>query len=79
MRFDPDLLERLQPGFAKAFDAMEALDRGSIANPDEQRMLGHYWLRQPDLVANRRGVSISGDPARPASLMVFLKQLVPVT
>jgi hypothetical protein len=24
MRFDPDLLDQLKPGFAKAFDAMEA-------------------------------------------------------
>ena len=49
MRFGPDLLDQLKPRFAKAFDAMEALERGSIANPDEQRMVGHYWLRQPDL------------------------------
>lgn len=49
MRFGPDLPDQLKPKFAKAFDAMEALERGSIANPDEQRMVGHYWLRQPDL------------------------------
>ena len=41
MRFGPDLLDQLKPKFAKAFDAMEALERGSIANPDEQRMVGH--------------------------------------
>jgi len=49
MRFSPDLLDQLRPGFEKAFDAMEALEGGSIANPDEQRMVGHYWLRHPDL------------------------------
>lgn len=32
-----------------AFDAMAALEGGSIANPDEQRMVGHYWLRAPSL------------------------------
>jgi len=32
-----------------AFDAMAALEAGSIANPDEQRMVGHYWLRAPEL------------------------------
>jgi glucose-6-phosphate isomerase len=28
---------------------MEALEKGAIANPDENRMVGHYWLRNPDL------------------------------
>jgi glucose-6-phosphate isomerase len=31
----------------KALAAMEALEAGAIANPDEQRMVGHYWLRDP--------------------------------
>jgi glucose-6-phosphate isomerase len=30
---------------AKAFAAMDALEKGAIANPDEKRMVGHYWLR----------------------------------
>jgi len=33
----------------KAFSAMTDLERGAIANPDENRMVGHYWLRNPDL------------------------------
>ena len=41
--------DQLAPAFARAFDAMDALERGEIANPDEQRMVGHYWLRNPDL------------------------------
>jgi glucose-6-phosphate isomerase len=32
-----------------ALDAMAALEAGSIANPDEQRQVGHYWLRSPQL------------------------------
>src|SRR5262245_60525402 len=28
---------------------MDALERGGLANPDEKRMVGHYWLRAPDL------------------------------
>jgi glucose-6-phosphate isomerase len=31
--------------FEKAFADMEALEKGAIANPDEERMVGHYWLR----------------------------------
>jgi glucose-6-phosphate isomerase len=33
----------------RAFEAMDALEGGAIANPDEKRMVGHYWLRAPDL------------------------------
>ncbi len=33
----------------KALAAMRALEAGAIANPDEGRMVGHYWLRRPEL------------------------------
>jgi glucose-6-phosphate isomerase len=33
----------------EAFTAMAALEGGAIANPDENRMVGHYWLRAPHL------------------------------
>lgn len=39
----------LAPDFERAFDEMEALERGEIANPDEDRRVGHYWLRAPEL------------------------------
>ena len=39
----------MAPAFAKAFAAMAALEQGAIANPDENRMVGHYWLRAPEL------------------------------
>ena len=38
--------------FPKAFAAMERLERGEIANPDENRMVGHYWLRAPALASD---------------------------
>jgi glucose-6-phosphate isomerase len=47
--FEDDLLTQLQPKFSKAFEDMAALEAGAIANPDEDRMVGHYWLRNPDL------------------------------
>ena len=28
---------------------MKELEAGVIANPDEQRQVGHYWLRTPEL------------------------------
>lgn len=49
MRFAAGFVESLQPKFEHAFQAMAALERGAIANPDENRMVGHYWLRNPDL------------------------------
>lgn len=47
--FDDALVNKLEPKFAKAFKDIEALEGGAIANPDENRMVGHYWLRDPDL------------------------------
>ncbi|MEB3165467.1 MAG: glucose-6-phosphate isomerase, partial [Cyanobacteriota bacterium] len=49
MALDGTALAALEPAFAQAFRAMEALEGGSIANPDEQRQVGHYWLRTPEL------------------------------
>jgi glucose-6-phosphate isomerase len=49
MELPPDYADRMASSFAAAFDAMQALEGGAIANPDEQRMVGHYWLRAPDL------------------------------
>ncbi|HEY9607337.1 MAG TPA: glucose-6-phosphate isomerase [Allocoleopsis sp.] len=49
MRFDDAFVAAMQPKFEKAFQAMEALEGGAIANPDENRMVGHYWLRDPEL------------------------------
>ncbi|NUN94525.1 MAG: glucose-6-phosphate isomerase, partial [Verrucomicrobiae bacterium] len=37
----------------RAFAAMRRLERGAIANPDEQRRVGHYWLRAPELAPER--------------------------
>ncbi|BAY92307.1 MULTISPECIES: glucose-6-phosphate isomerase [unclassified Tolypothrix] len=49
MRFDDAFVESLQPKFDQAFADMAELEKGAIANPDENRMVGHYWLRNPDL------------------------------
>jgi glucose-6-phosphate isomerase len=49
MRFEDGFLDRMAPAVQDAFTAMDALERGAIANPDENRMVGHYWLRAPEL------------------------------
>lgn len=49
MGLDPASLAALEPSFSRAHEAMAALEAGAIANPDEQRQVGHYWLRAPEL------------------------------
>src|SRR4051812_42091153 len=53
MGFEDGFLERMEPSIQLAFDAMSALEGGSIANPDENRMVGHYWLRAPEVAPTK--------------------------
>ncbi|MDR1906997.1 MAG: glucose-6-phosphate isomerase [Puniceicoccales bacterium] len=45
-RFD-ETLEEID--HESIFKEMSALESGGIANPDENRMVGHYWLRNPPI------------------------------
>lgn len=47
MDFDAAFLDRMSPAMQRAYEAMDALEAGAVANPDEQRRVGHYWLRAP--------------------------------
>ena len=49
MNFPGGFLAAMEPAMQRAFDVMAALEAGAIANPDENRMVGHYWLRAPQL------------------------------
>jgi glucose-6-phosphate isomerase len=49
MNFSDDFLSSMEPQIQQAYQNMEALEKGSEANPDEERMVGHYWLRAPEL------------------------------
>jgi glucose-6-phosphate isomerase len=49
MNFSDGFLAEMEPRMQKAFAEMEALEKGAIANSDENRMVGHYWLRNPPL------------------------------
>ncbi|MGB3769045.1 MAG: glucose-6-phosphate isomerase, partial [Phormidesmis sp.] len=49
MSFDDAFVQQLAPRFEQAFKDMDELESGAIANPDEGRMVGHYWLRAPEL------------------------------
>ena len=49
MNFSEDFLSSMEPRMQAAFAEMAALEKGAIANPDEHRMVGHYWLRDPEI------------------------------
>ncbi len=49
MNFAEEFPAVMEPAMQRAFAAMAALEQGAIANPDEGRMVGHYWLRTPQL------------------------------
>jgi len=47
--FPDDFLAGKEAALQSAYADMAALEKGAIANPDENRMVGHYWLRAPKL------------------------------
>lgn len=49
MDIESEFFAKMQPKIQKAFADIKALEGGAIANPDEGRMVGHYWLRNADL------------------------------
>ena len=49
IRFESGFFEAMEPRVQRAFQAMAELEAGAVANPDERRLVGHYWLRAPAL------------------------------
>src|SRR2546425_6599550 len=45
MAFDDSFLDAKDADVRHALTRMAELEAGAIANPDEKRMVGHYWLR----------------------------------
>jgi glucose-6-phosphate isomerase len=45
---DTSELETLKPQLVLALKAMQEIEAGHVANVDENRMVGHYWLRNPE-------------------------------
>ena len=52
INFSDEFFQTNEAKMQSAFSAMDALESGSIANPDEQRQVGHYWLRNAQLAPN---------------------------
>ena len=53
MKVNEEELIKLESIFQTSFEAMRELEAGSIANQDENRQVGHYWLRNPSLAPSK--------------------------
>jgi len=49
MKFLADDLDCLKDRYKDAFSSIKELENGSFANKDEERRVGHYWLRNPEI------------------------------
>lgn len=49
MQFPDNFWEEVEPRLQSAYEEMDRLESGAIANRDENRMVGHYWLRNPKI------------------------------
>ena len=56
--FPDGFFEEFEPKLQAAYASMDDLEAGGIANPDESRMVGHYWLRNPQLAPDSLGEKI---------------------
>jgi glucose-6-phosphate isomerase len=73
MGLPADFSERMAAKVQRAFSDRAALESGGIANPDEGRMVGHYWLRNPALAPTPELRSAITEPL--AALQVFADQV----
>ena len=49
VNFPDNFFATMERPMQRAYIAMAELEKGGIANPDERRMVGHYWLRNAKL------------------------------
>lgn len=49
MGMEPDWMRSMEPANATAMQHIAAIEAGTIVNTDENRQVGHYWLRNPAL------------------------------
>ena len=64
MKFADGYLDQMEAAMQGAFSEIRELEGGAIANSDEGRMVGHYWLRNPSLapsVAIQRGIEAASE------------------
>ncbi|MEM9081749.1 MAG: glucose-6-phosphate isomerase [Verrucomicrobiota bacterium] len=74
MDLPADFAGEMSEKVRKAFSDLKALEAGEIANPDEGRMVGHYWLRDAELAPS---VELKEQITQPlADLKAFAKEVL---
>ncbi|MEM8738355.1 MAG: glucose-6-phosphate isomerase [Planctomycetota bacterium] len=80
MPFGDTFFKAMEPAIQEAYTAMDALEGGAIANPDEDRMVGHYWLRAPGLAPEpelTRAIAHTVDDIKAFAEAVHRKEISP--
>ena len=54
INFEDTFFESMENRMQTAYADMQALESGATANPDENRMVGHYWLRNAKLAPDKK-------------------------
>ena len=49
IKFGDSFFSDMELKMRSAYAKMQDLENGAISNPDENRMVGHYWLRNPHI------------------------------
>ena len=49
INFTSKEIKNLEEKFIDVFSAIKELEKGAISNIDENRQVGHYWLRNPSI------------------------------
>ncbi|MFA5527573.1 MAG: glucose-6-phosphate isomerase [Peptostreptococcales bacterium] len=52
--FQDDYFMQMEARIQCVYGQMQDLEAGAIANPDENRMVGHYWLRDPKRAPSKK-------------------------
>ena len=62
INFNNDKILYLEKKFIDVFSSIKELEAGAISNIDEDRQVGHYWLRNPSIAPSEViGEEISND------------------
>lgn len=74
MNIPSNYADSLATEISRAFDGLKSIEAGEIMNPDEGRMVGHYWLRNAELAPNDE---IKKQITKPiAELKAFAKKII---
>ena len=49
INFTNEEIKNLEEKFVDVFSSIKELENGAISNIDENRQVGHYWLRNPSI------------------------------